>query len=244
MERWELAPVAGAILISLVAAGCVTKKYVRQKIDSVNESVSRVEQESNQKIQSLDERISQGLSRLDERATSADAHAREAAQIAEQANQQVLKAALQAREAHTIAAKALSRNEQLARAIENVDNYRPVSTEKVLFDFGRATLTRDARTALDQLAETLTMTGHYLLEVKGYTDSIGSTEYNLELSRRRADAVVNYLTQKRRISLYRIHVAGFGKTVSASQRTSRKDRRQDRRVDLTVFSIQKSTGGQ
>lgn len=236
MQPWKLAPVAGAVLIASLTTGCATKKYVRQQVDPVNQRVSEVEQQGNQKITSLDEKTSQGLSRVEEKAMSADNRAGQAAEAASQASQQATEAGRQASDARGLAEKSLNRNEEIARMVENLDNYQQVSTESILFGFGKATLTKEGKEKLDSLAQALDKNKHYVLQVEGFTDSTGSQEYNLELSRRRANAVVHYLTLEHKVPLFRIHMAGFGKATPVAQNNSRDGRKQNRRVDVRVFA--------
>lgn len=243
MQPWRLAPVAGAVLIASLATGCATKKFVRQQVDPVNQRVSDVEKQGNQKISSLDEKTSQGLSRIDEKAMSADNHAGQAAQAAAQASQQATEAGRQAADARGLAEKSMTKNEELARNMENLDNYQQVSSESILFGFGKAIIASDAKAKLDSLAQTLGSNKHYVLQIEGYTDSTGSNDYNLELSRRRANAVVQYLTLEHKIPLFRIHMAGFGKATPVAHNTSRDGRKQNRRVDVRVFSPQLAAGG-
>jgi OOP family OmpA-OmpF porin len=236
MQLWKLAPVAGAVLVASLSTGCATKKYVRQQVDPVNQRVSQVEQQSNQKISALEEKTAQGLSRIEEKTLSADNHAGQAAQAAAQASQQAAEAGRSAADARSLAEKGLAKNEELARAMENLDNYHQVTDEVILFGFGKAVLTREAKAKLDSVAQALGNNKHYVVQVEGFTDSTGSLDYNLDLSRRRANAVVNYLTLEHKIPLYRIHMAGFGEAAPAAANKSRTGRQQNRRVDIRVFS--------
>jgi outer membrane protein OmpA-like peptidoglycan-associated protein len=65
----------------------------------------------------------------------------------------------------------------------------------VFFDMDQATLTSDATTAVNDAAEEYHRTGAVRVVVTGYTDTSGSAGYNLELSRRRAEAVSNALVR-------------------------------------------------
>ncbi len=244
MQPWRFAPVAGVVLTAFLATGCATKKYVRQQVDPVNQRIGQVEQASNQKIQALDEKTSQGLSRIDEKAMSADNHAGQAAQAAQQAGQQATEAGRSAGEARGLAEKGLQKNEELTRTVDNLDNYQQVSTESVLFAFGKATLTPEGQAKLDQVAQSLSSNRHYQVQVEGFTDSTGSADYNLDLSRRRASTVVNYLAIEHHIPLYRIHVAGFGKAMPVAENRTRNGREQNRRVEVRVFSPQLTAGAQ
>ena len=73
---------------------------------------------------------------------------------------------------------------------------RMTLSAKELFDFDKATL-RLPQPKLDEIADALNRNPQIdRVQITGYTDRIGSNEYNLKLSRRRADAVKAYLVKK------------------------------------------------
>ena len=72
--------------------------------------------------------------------------------------------------------------------------------------------------------------------MEGYTDKTGSKEYNEELSKRRADAVVEYLVAKHDIPIYRIHMIGLGEEKPVDDAHNRAARAKNRRVEVKVFS--------
>jgi len=80
-----------------------------------------------------------------------------------------------------------------------------------LFDFDKATLKADGKSKLDQLAQDMRGAQFDTIVVTGYTDRIGSDEYNMKLSARRALAVKNYLTASAGVDPARISAAGKGK---------------------------------
>jgi OmpA-OmpF porin, OOP family len=69
------------------------------------------------------------------------------------------------------------------------------------------------------------------VDVNGYTDSIGSADYNLRLSDRRARAVVDYL-EKDGVSADRLSPHGYGKTDCVTPNSTAEGRAQNRRVEL------------
>ena len=81
----------------------------------------------------------------------------------------------------------------------------------------------------------------FFIAVEGYTDSTGSKQYNEELSRKRADAVVNYLVAKHDIPIYRIHMIGLGEDKPADEGKNRAARAKNRRVEVKVFSADQVT---
>ena len=78
-----------------------------------------------------------------------------------------------------------------------------------LFDFDKAILKATGRTAVRELAEQLKSTGNVALQVTGYTDRLGSTKHNLQLSRARAQAVANALVTAG-VDRHRVTVDGKG----------------------------------
>lgn len=68
--------------------------------------------------------------------------------------------------------------------------------QSVLFDFNKYSLRKETATTLDTLAAILIREKNLGLEILGYTDKLGTTEYNLKLSQERADACLSYLVKK------------------------------------------------
>lgn len=89
---------------------------------------------------------------------------------------------------------------------------------------------------LDEAVGQLQSTKNFIMEVQGFADSTGSAASNLELSRKRADAVVRYLTSKHNIPLRRISMLGMGEDDPNADNKSREGRKQARRVEVRVFS--------
>jgi outer membrane protein OmpA-like peptidoglycan-associated protein len=138
---------------------------------------------------------------------------------AQQAQQSADQAGTVAKNATDLANQNTSRLQELQTAVNNVDNYRMANEDEVLFKFNSATLAKEGKEKLDQVVQQATGMGRFVIEVQGFTDRNGSAEYNLALSRRRADAVVRYLVDKQ-IPLRRIHMIGLGEmTPSMAQMT-------------------------
>ena len=83
----------------------------------------------------------------------------------------------------------------------------------VQFEFGSADLTAQARTVLNELGAALSSSEltPYRFKLVGHTDAVGSDEYNLDLSKRRALAVEQYLKDKFGIEPSRVTALGVGK---------------------------------
>lgn len=219
----------GAVsLLILLAPGCATKKWVQAKVvQPLETKISGVDKKSDEnatKITEVDRKAESGI---------ADAQAK-----AETADRNASKADDHAGEAQSLAQKGVDQAGKVASDLENIDNFQTVKSETVLFRINHADLTVEDKSKLDQLAEGLTPMKHYVIEVQGYTDKTGPKDYNLELSRRRADTVVRYLTEVHNVPLVKIHMLGYGPDSPAQPNDTRDGRKQNRRVDVKVLAPQ------
>ena len=76
------------------------------------------------------------------------------------------------------------------------------------------------------------------VEIAGHTDSQGSDEYNKDLSKRRAQSVVNYLVEKG-ISESQFVAEGYGEEVPVDTNETKEGRQNNRRVEFTVLKVKK-----
>ena len=109
----------------------------------------------------------------------------------------------------------------------------------VNFEFNKATLTVNAKTLLDQVADALLARKDIKVEIDGHTDGKGSEPYNLKLSDKRAASVKQYLVG-RGIDADRMSSKGFGKTMPIADNNTDEGRELNRRVELKVTE---SNGG-
>ncbi|TDC77105.1 OmpA family protein [Actinomadura sp. 7K507] len=145
---------------------------------------------------------------------------------------------------HTIEPGKFVRGIDLSKAVVPLeteeDNGRQVTVRlsaDVLFDFGKATLTRTAERRVSELAERLRDVGG-TVEVSGHTDSVGDDDYNLTLSKRRAEAVKAGLERALGGARIRIEAKGHGETEPVAPNEKGGDdnpdgRAKNRRVDIT-----------
>jgi OOP family OmpA-OmpF porin len=101
----------------------------------------------------------------------------------------------------------------------------------VHFDFNKYNIRPGDAAVLDEAASTLKAHPDVNVDVNGYCDAIGSDAYNLTLSQKRADAVVNYLGQQG-IAQSRLIPHGYGKTDFVASNDTEEGRAQNRRVEL------------
>lgn len=221
---------SGVVLLVVGSTGCLaTRKYVQIQDTNLQSNIKATDQKVDAKTNELDQRISdvdrhseQGYSEATAKAEAADQHAAGANQAAQGAQQ--------------TADKGVNMATQAEQQIDNIDNYQPVKSQDVLFGFNRANLTPDDQQQLDELTQALGSLKHYTLEVEGFTDATGPKQYNLDLSQRRADAVVRYLTENEHVPLFKIHVLGLGEDQPAGDNHTRDGRQQNRRVQVRIMA--------
>jgi outer membrane protein OmpA-like peptidoglycan-associated protein len=108
-----------------------------------------------------------------------------------------------------------------------------LAQESFQFDFDSAELRQPNREILSRIAGVLLASKGYRLAIHGHTDDVGTAAYNLELSKRRADAVAGYL-KKCGISDDVLTTQGFGKTSPRKQGTDSDARQKNRRVEIAI----------
>jgi outer membrane protein OmpA-like peptidoglycan-associated protein len=108
-----------------------------------------------------------------------------------------------------------------------------VNMSDVVFDTGSATLKPGAREKLAKISGILLAHPGLSLQIEGHTDSVGSDEFNQELSRRRADGVRDYLAQEG-VPASGMTAKGFGKTQPVATNDTAEGRQRNRRVELVV----------
>ena len=100
------------------------------------------------------------------------------------------------------------------------------------FEFNKAELLPDAYSLLAPLVKSMKEDTTLKFSVAGYTDAIGSDSYNLDLSRRRAQAVVDYLITQG-IDANRFEIIGMGKSDPVATNSTPEGRAMNRRVEIT-----------
>jgi outer membrane protein OmpA-like peptidoglycan-associated protein len=103
----------------------------------------------------------------------------------------------------------------------------------VTFDTNSAVVRPGLYSEINRVAGVMNQYPKTLIRVEGHTDSIGSNEYNMGLSNRRATAVKNLLVQ-RGISANRIEVVGFGETMPVASNNTEAGRQKNRRVEIKI----------
>ncbi len=111
-----------------------------------------------------------------------------------------------------------------------------VNLPDVTFAVDSATVSPAMRAVLDDVAQSMITYPNSLIDVMGHTDSTGSAQYNLDLSRRRAESVANYLVS-RGVSRARIETIGYGEDYPIADNATEAGRAQNRRVEIRITPI-------
>ncbi len=230
-----------ALAMAPFITGCATKKYVKTTVTPINQKVGELDATAKAQAKAIEE-AERGIARADERALGADGKA-------EAAGKEASLARKEAADGRALAEKGLVRADQLGNdlnavngnvkainsRLENMQNFKLTTTDQVLFAVNQSELGKDAMAALDSSATKIAGMKSFVVEIQGFTDSTGDKATNIELSRKRADAVVRYLTGKHNIPLHRIFVAGYGADNQAANNKTRDGRKLNRRVEMKVF---------
>ncbi len=125
----------------------------------------------------------------------------------------------------------------------DIDKYNVKGTTNVYFDTGKAVLSEQAKAELCNAATAAAQTDNALMLVVGYTDSVGSEDYNQTLSEKRAGRVINYLQQACRWQPYRMLTpTGMAESDPLASNDTVQGKAQNRRVSVNVL-VSKSVDG-
>lgn len=133
-------------------------------------------------------------------------------------------------------AEQTAATEALRGRMGDIDKYNVKGTTNVYFDTGKAVLSPGAKADLCATATQADGINNALMLVVGYTDSVGSEEYNQMLSERRAAAVINYLQQACRWKPYRMLTpTGMAESDPLADNSTPEGRAQNRRVSVNIL---------
>lgn len=133
---------------------------------------------------------------------------------------------------------ARQRAEELSRRVNELEAERTerglvLTLGDVLFDFDKAGLKSGAMRTVQNLTDFMNEYPDRKIMIEGFTDSVGSDQYNEQLSRRRAASVRDALLE-RGISGSRINIIGYGKKFPVASNQSESGKQQNRRVEVII----------
>jgi outer membrane protein OmpA-like peptidoglycan-associated protein len=201
------------------------KKYVQRQTQPIRDRVNELDEltaANTKMIKDVDSRAQQGIQMASAKATEADQHAVDAGNKATAAQQ--------------TATQANNRLTTVEGVVSNIDQYKATNQTEIRFRPGQSILSKDAKTALDELAEPLKGQRGYIVEVQGF--SSGKGQAAIGTSRKMADAVVRYLVENHEIPVYRIYVLGMGNApmpTSADEQGAKPKRMSGGRVEVSLM---------
>ena len=120
-----------------------------------------------------------------------------------------------------------------------IDNHESVigkticAVDAINFDFNKSTIKRESYPYLQRLAKTLSRTGAKI-EVKGHTDNVGNDKYNMELSKKRAKAVHDYLIRLG-VNSSNLTYSYYGASQPLTDNDTDENRTMNRRVEFEIL---------
>ena len=223
------------------AARAAADEAAREKAIADAQAAQSAEKAAEEKAAAEAARAQEEAERL--KAEQARLSAQEQKQQAEQARLQAQQAEQKAQEADRLRAQAEQAQQQLRQQLlqqfnlilETRDTARGliVNMSDVLFDFNKYSLRPAAREKLAKISGIILSHPGLRLEVDGYTDSVGSEDYNMTLSENRAQGVQSYLIGEG-IAPDDITAKGFGKDDPVASNDTAAGRQKNRRVEMVV----------
>ncbi len=113
---------------------------------------------------------------------------------------------------------------------------KTIALQNIFFESGSSILLPDSRPELNKLTQTLQTSAGMKIEIRGYTDNVGTEANNLRLSEARALSVYQYLIDKG-IDKNRLSYKGLGETNPVANNDTEEGRRQNRRTEFQVLKL-------
>jgi outer membrane protein OmpA-like peptidoglycan-associated protein len=113
--------------------------------------------------------------------------------------------------------------------------------EKIHFEFDSAKIREESHNLVDEIAQVINDHPEIVkLRVEGHTDTQGSREYNKDLSKRRAQAVVKYLVDVGGVDEGRLELEGYGFDQPVASNDTEEGMAKNRRVEFTILERDES----
>jgi outer membrane protein OmpA-like peptidoglycan-associated protein len=221
-------------------------EQARQQAEAAKAEAERMKQEAQQAAQEAarqKQEAEQARAAALEQQKAAQAAAEQASRERAAALSQQKVAEAEADKARQAAAQAESEKAQLRAQLlsqlnsilQTRDSARGliVNMSDVLFDTGSYTLKPGAREKLAKISGIVLAHPGLNLQIEGHTDSVGTDDFNQQLSERRADSVRDFLAEQG-VPGSAISARGFGKTQPVASNDTAEGRQRNRRVELVV----------
>ena len=173
------------------------KKYVQRQTEPIRDRVNELDDltaANGRNIKDTDARALAGIKLASDKANEADQHAIDAGNKATVAQQ--------------TAQEATTRIQTVETVVSNIDQYKASNQTEIRFKPGQTMLSKNAKDALDEMANTVKGQRGYIIEVQGF--SSGKGQIAIQNSQKMAESVVRYMVLNHEIPVYRIYLVGMG----------------------------------
>jgi outer membrane protein OmpA-like peptidoglycan-associated protein len=199
------------------------KRYVQRQTEPIRDRVNELDEltSANSKtIKDTDARAQQGIKLASDKANEADQHAIDAGNKATQAQQS--------------AQQATNRIQTVETVVGNIDQYKASNQTEIRFRPGQSVLSKNAKDALDEMANGVKGQRGYIIEVQGFSSGKGQTA--IANSQKMAESVVRYLVLNHEIPVYRIYLVGMGNApVGTTDESAKSKRLSGGRVEISLL---------
>src|SRR5580693_4751350 len=175
------------------------KSYVKRQTDPIRDRVNELDDltaANGKAIKDTDARAQAGIKLASDKANEADQHAVDAGNKATMAQNS--------------AQQATTRIQTVETVVGNIDQYKASNQTEIRFKPGQTVLSKNAKDALDEMANTVKGQRGYIIEVEGF--STGKGQIAIQNSQKMAESVVRYMVLNHEIPVYRIYLVGMGNT--------------------------------
>ena len=145
-----------------------------------------------------------------------------------------VQAYLREKELLDAAAEARSRYKKTEAIVKRSENKLSLNLVGISFNAGKSSISKTAKQLLKKVEEFILLYPKALISIEGHTDSTGDNNKNISLSKSRAMAVMNFLSQNTKLLRKQMTATGLGSSRPISTNKTRKGRDQNRRIDLII----------
>ncbi|HZC24851.1 MAG TPA: OmpA family protein [Candidatus Binatia bacterium] len=199
------------------------KRYVQRQTEPIRDRVNELDELTNNNskaIKDTDQRATAGIKLASDKANEADQHA--------------IDAGNKATMAQNSAQQVTTRVQTVETVVSNIDQYKASNQTEIRFRPGQTMLSKNAKDALDQMADGVKGQRGYIIEVQGF--SSGKGQAAITTSQKMAESVVRYLVLNHEIPVYRIYLVGMGNApLPSSDETAKTKRISGGRVEISLL---------
>jgi outer membrane protein OmpA-like peptidoglycan-associated protein len=198
------------------------KNYVKRQTDPIRDRVNELDDltaANGKAIKDTDSRAQAGIKLASDKADMADQHAVDAGNKATVAQQ--------------TAQQATTRIQTVETVVGNIDQYKASNQTEILFKPGQTVLSKNAKDALDEMANTVKGQRGYIIEVQGF--SSGKAQMAISNSQKMAESVVRYMVLNHEIPVYRIYLVGMGNVPVAADADAKTKHISGGRVEISLL---------